>query len=106
MLIWVPTAEVAAGLDGLPGVDVEVVAPDGAPLPPSADRVEFYVPPFFPGPPGIAAMGQMPRLAVVQSLTAGVDRLLPGLPAGGTLCNARGVHDASTAGWVVRSEEH
>ena len=51
MLIWVPTAEVAAGLDGLPGVDVEVVAPDGAPLPASADRVEFYVPPFFPGPP-------------------------------------------------------
>jgi phosphoglycerate dehydrogenase-like enzyme len=46
-------------------------------------------------------MGQMPRLAVVQALTAGVDRLLPGLPAGVTLCNARGVHDASTAEWVV-----
>ena len=43
----------------------------------------------------------MPRLAVVQALTAGVDRLLPGLPAGVTLCNARGVHDASTAEWVV-----
>src|SRR3984957_6506248 len=101
MLIWVPTAAVAAGLDGLPGADVQVVAPDGAPLPPSVVQVEFYVPPFFPGPPGIAAMGQMPRLAVVQALTAGVDRLLPGLPAGVTLCNARGVPDASTAEWVV-----
>ena len=101
MLIWVPTAEVAAGLDGLPGADVEVVAPDGAPLPASADRVEFYVPAFFPGPAGIAAMRQMPRLAVVQTLTAGVDRLLGDLPAGVTLCNARGVHDASTAEWVV-----
>ena len=101
MLIWVPTAEVAAGLDGLPGVDVEVVAPDGAPLPASAGRVEFYVPPFFPGPAGIAAMREMPRLAVVQTLTAGVDRLLGDLPAGVTLCNARGVHDASTAEWVV-----
>ena len=101
MLIWVPTAEVAAGLDGLPGADVEVVAPDGAPLPASADLVEFYVPPFFPGPPGIEAMHQMPRLAVVQTLTAGVDRLLGDLPAGVTLCNARGVHDASTAEWVV-----
>ncbi len=100
-LIWVPTAEVAAGLDGLDGAEVEVVAPDGAPLPPSAARVEFYVPPFFPRPPGIAAMGQMPRLAVVQTLTAGVDRLLAGLPAGVTLCNARGAHDASTAEWVV-----
>ncbi len=101
MLIWVPTAEVAAGLDGLPGADVEVVAPDGAPLPPSVDQVEFYVPPFFPSPPGIAAMREMPRLAVVQTLTAGVDRLLADLPAGVTLCNARGVHDASTAEWVV-----
>ena len=72
-----------------------------SPLPPSVDQVEFYVPPFFPGPPGIAAMGQMPRLAVVQALTAGVDRLLPGLPPGVTLCNARGVHDASTAEWVL-----
>ena len=52
MLIWVPTAEVAAGLDGLPGADVEVVAPDGAPLPSSAGQVEFYVPPFFPGAAG------------------------------------------------------
>ena len=101
MLIWVPTAEVAAGLDRLPGADVEVVAPGGAGLPASADRVEFYVPPFFPGPSGIAAMHQMPRLAVVQTLTAGVDRLLGDLPAGVTLCNARGVHDASTAEWVV-----
>ena len=39
------------GLDGLPGADVEVVAPDGAPLPSGAGQVEFYVPPFFPGPP-------------------------------------------------------
>jgi phosphoglycerate dehydrogenase-like enzyme len=101
MLIWVPTAEVAAGLDGLPGADVEVVAPDGTPLPPSADQVVFYVPPFFPGPPGIVAMRAMPRLAVVQTLTAGVDRLLADLPPGVTLCNARGVHDASTAEWVV-----
>ena len=101
MLMWVPTAEVAAGLDGLPGADVEVVAPDGAPLPPSADQVVFYVPPFFPRPPGIAAMREMPQLAVVQTLTAGVDRLLASLPPRVTLCNARGVHDASTAEWVV-----
>src|ERR1700722_19456323 len=100
MLIWVPTAEGAAGLDGLPGADVQVVVPDGAPLPPSVVQVEFYVPPFFPSVPGIAAMREMPRLAVVQTLTAGVDRLLPGLPPGVTLCNARGVRDASTAEWV------
>jgi phosphoglycerate dehydrogenase-like enzyme len=38
---------------------------------------------------------------VVQTLTAGVDRFLPLIPPGVTLCNARGVHDASTAEWVV-----
>ena len=99
--IWVPTAEVAAALDGVPGADVEVVTPDGAPLPLSVSRVEFYVAPFFPTRPATVAMREMPRLAVVQTLTAGVDRLLAELPAGVTLCNARGVHDASTAEWVV-----
>ena len=58
MLIWVPTDEVAAGLDGLPGAYVEVVAPDGAPLPPSVDQVVFYVPPFFPSPPGSRQCGR------------------------------------------------
>ena len=100
--IWVPTADIAAALDGLPGAPgVEVVAPDGAPLPASAGQVEFYVPPFFPAPPAVAAISQLPKLAVVQALTAGVDRLRPAVPAGVTLCNARGVHDASTAEWVV-----
>jgi phosphoglycerate dehydrogenase-like enzyme len=100
--IWVPTAEIAAALDGLPGTPgVEVVAPAGAALPASAGQVEFYVPPFFPAPPAVAAISQLPKLAVVQALTAGVDRLRPAIRAGVTLCNARGVHDASTAEWVV-----
>ena len=77
MLIWVPTAEVAAGLDGLPGADVEVVAPDGAPLPSSVDQVVFYVPPFFPLPPGIAAM----RRDAAARRGADADR--PGGPTAG-----------------------
>ena len=38
---------------------------------------------------------------MVQALTAGADGLLPYFPPGVTLCNARGVHDSSTAEWVV-----
>jgi phosphoglycerate dehydrogenase-like enzyme len=38
---------------------------------------------------------------VVQTLTAGFDRIRPHVPAGAVLCNARGVHDASTAEWAV-----
>src|ERR1035437_2865536 len=105
MLIWVPTAEAAAALDGVAGpgtpVDLEQVAPGGKPLPASAAQVELYVPPFFPGQPAIAAMLQMPRLSVVQALTAGVAPLLAELPDGVTLCNARGAPDASTSEWVV-----
>jgi phosphoglycerate dehydrogenase-like enzyme len=100
-LIWVPTEPVAQALADLDGARVEVVAPDGAPLPPSAAEVEFYVPPFFPAPAAAAAMAQMPKLRVVQTMTAGFDRVRPHVPAGAVLCNARGVHDASTAEWVV-----
>jgi len=51
VLFWVPVPEIAAALDDLPGATVQVVSPDGGPLPASADEVEFYVPPFFPHRP-------------------------------------------------------
>jgi phosphoglycerate dehydrogenase-like enzyme len=101
MLIWVPVQPVADALAGLDGASVEVVTPDGDGLPASAAQVEFYVPPFFPAPEAVSAMAQMPRLRVVQTLTAGFDRVRPHVPAGAVLCNARGVHDASTAEWVL-----
>ena len=101
MLFWVPVPELAAALEDLHGATVRVVSPDGGPLPAGADEVAFYVPPFFPPQPAIEAIAQMPRLRVVQALTAGVDRLLSYVRPGVTLCNARGVHDASTAEWVV-----
>lgn len=102
MLVWVPLELIVGALDGIDGITVEVVNPDdGADLPPSAADVAFYVPPLFPRPPAVAALASMPRLKVVQALTAGIDKLRPGIPAGAILCNARGVHDASTAEWVV-----
>jgi phosphoglycerate dehydrogenase-like enzyme len=111
VLIWVPADWVAAGLAGLPDAKVEIVAlgrdmgQTGAvgdiTVPASAAEVEFYVPSFFPSPAGSAVLDQMPRLKVVQTLTAGVDWLRPRLPPGVALCNARGAHDASTAEWVV-----
>jgi phosphoglycerate dehydrogenase-like enzyme len=107
VLTWVPTQEAADAVAGLPGVTAEIVDLDQASargdtgVPASAAQVEFYVPPFFPRQPAMAAIGQMPRLRVVQTSTAGIDRLLPFIPAGVTLCNARGVHDAGTAEWIV-----
>jgi phosphoglycerate dehydrogenase-like enzyme len=101
MLVWVPVQVIADALAGLDDVAVEVVAPDGRPLPETAAEVEFYVPPFFPPPEAVTAMAQMPGLRVVQTLTAGFDRVRPHVPAGAVLCNARGVHDASTSEWVL-----
>ncbi len=101
VVIWVPTEPVARALTGLAGASVEVRVPDGGDLPASAAEVEFYVPPFFPRPAAMAAMARMPKLKVVQTLTAGFEAVRPYVPAGAVLCNARGVHDASTAEWVV-----
>jgi phosphoglycerate dehydrogenase-like enzyme len=107
VLTWMPTQQAADAVAGLPGVTAEIVdldqasAQGDASVPASAAQVEFYVPPFFPQHAAMAAMSQMPRLRVVQTSTAGIDRLLPFIPAGVTLCNARGVHDAGTAEWIV-----
>ncbi|MDR0345735.1 MAG: 2-hydroxyacid dehydrogenase [Nocardiopsaceae bacterium] len=101
MRIWVPTAEVAQALAGLPEGAVDVV-PGGGPLPAGSGEVGFYVPSFFPDPPAVGeVLRRLPALRVVQTLTAGVDKLQPYIPPGVTLCNARGAHDASTAEWVV-----
>jgi phosphoglycerate dehydrogenase-like enzyme len=63
----------------------------------SLARAAVYVPPYMSAPHTIELIEQMPRLRVVQTLTAGVDNVWPHLRAGVTLCNAAGVHDASTA---------
>lgn len=59
--------------------------------------IEFYVPAYMGPLSTFSAMAQMPRLQVVQLLTAGYDSAVAHLPAGVRLCNAAGVHDASTA---------
>src|SRR5260370_1629219 len=93
-------------MTGLPGTRVEIadtgaVGAHGWGLPGGVAEVEFYVPPFFGSEAEGRVMALMPRLRVVQRLTAGVDRLRRHVPAGAVLCNARGAHDAATAEWVV-----
>ena len=43
----------------------------------------------------------LPRLRLVQLLTAGAERFVGKLPDGVLLCNARGAHTPSTAEWAV-----
>ena len=49
------------------------------------------------GARAVEPISKMTSLQVIQSPNAGVDDLLEILPPGVTLCNAKGVHDASTA---------
>src|SRR5690606_23736417 len=69
--------------------------------PPGVEEVEFYVTPYTFAKEPLRLMAKMPRLQVVQTLTAGYEHILPYLPTGVTLCNAGRLHDTSTAELAV-----
>ncbi len=81
----------------------EDVRPAKPPLPlvDDLDRVVFYVPRYMGPVSDLELISRMPNLKVVQLLTAGFDNALRYVPRGVTLCNAGGVHDASTAELAV-----
>ena len=74
---------------------------DPDPEPGALGGVEVFVPPYTASAEDLGLMARMPALRVVQTLTAGVDNLMAQLPDGVVLCNASGVHDASTAELAV-----
>jgi len=96
--VWIAHQEGRELLGTLPaGVEVEVCA-DAVTLPSDPAEVRFWVPPFS------QAAGLLPKLTglrVVQLLSAGADKWAGQVPAGVELCDARGVHDASVAEWVL-----
>jgi phosphoglycerate dehydrogenase-like enzyme len=89
--------QLVGAVDGL-----TVVTWDGSgPEPPHLAETELLVgsytrPALSPG-----QLAGLPRLRVLQVLSAGVDSWLQVLPPGVTLCNGRGVHGPSTAELAV-----
>ena len=67
------------------------------PEPEILSSIQFYVPPYMAGARALEPISRMSSLEVIQSPNAGVDDLLEILPPGVTLCNAKGVHEVSTA---------
>ncbi|HEY9412596.1 MAG TPA: 2-hydroxyacid dehydrogenase [Jiangellaceae bacterium] len=92
--------------ESLPAVpdDLDVEVWDGVGALPSDDaleRIGFYVMPYTFAPMTAEVIRRLPNVSAVQTLTAGYEHVVPYLPDGVTLCNARGVHDSSTAELAV-----
>src|SRR5215211_1383060 len=104
-VVWLPYASVEEAeqrLGGIPdGLHVDCFRADGDNWPDTVADVEFYVLPYMKGEEVLDRVGEMSRLRVIQTLTAGVENFLPYVPQGVVLCNAAGVHDASTAELAV-----
>jgi phosphoglycerate dehydrogenase-like enzyme len=61
------------------------------------DDVRFVVPAY-----GVEVdLDALPRLEVVQLLSAGAEWMVDRVPSGVTLCNARGARDRAMAEWVI-----
>ncbi|MFI5751778.1 2-hydroxyacid dehydrogenase [Streptomyces sp. NPDC051644] len=97
--VWLPFR--ADEIEGLPeGLNYHFW--DGAQdYPADPADCAFYVVPYMKGSEiTVPPLAGMTQVKIVQTLSAGIDHVEPGLgllPAGVRLCNAKGVHEASTA---------
>ncbi len=74
---------------------------DGVPTASMLERITFYVPQYMGGRRALEPARDMPNLRVLQVPNAGYDDAADYLRPGMVLCNARGVHDESTAELAV-----
>ncbi|NYV75847.1 2-hydroxyacid dehydrogenase [Streptomyces sp. UH6] len=97
--VWLPYRE--DELEGLPEGPVYRFWNGEGEYPADPAACDFYVVPYLKaGAVTTRPMREMTSVRVVQTLSAGIDHVEPGLaalPDGVQVCNARGVHDASTA---------
>ncbi|MEV7051321.1 2-hydroxyacid dehydrogenase [Streptomyces anulatus] len=97
--VWLPYP--AEEIDGLPE-GLNYLFWDGEPdYPGDPADCAYYVVPYLKGPEiAVRPLASMSAVQVVQTLSAGIDHVEPGLAllhSGVRLCNAKGVHEASTA---------
>ncbi|MEU6024893.1 2-hydroxyacid dehydrogenase [Micromonospora sp. NPDC047134] len=101
MKVWIPHETGHDLLGELPPEVIVETMSDPDRLPSPTAGVRFWVPPFLAPAAATTLLRELPDLAVVQLLSAGADPWIGRIPPGVLLCDARGVHDPSTAEWVV-----
>ncbi len=94
-LVTMPDASWVADTGEISGL--EMVTWDVHEPHPRADEIAVVVPPYLDPHQRLDLFGTLPKLELVQLLTAGYDNVTPHLPPGVTLCSGGGIHDASTA---------
>lgn len=100
MQLWLYDGPDRSAVGELPDeVEVRVVPEDG-PLPEGFRDVELLLAPSG-SRPILDALPALGKLRVIQSNLAGVDWLLPHVPADVTVCSARGARDVPVAEWVL-----
>lgn len=98
--IWIPESTPEAERDRLAALAEIRLFPGEGPLPPGDRRADLLVA-VGPRPRILEVARQLDGLRVIQTMSAGVDRLVEEIPPGVTLCDAAGVHDVAVAEWVV-----
>ncbi|MFE3659199.1 2-hydroxyacid dehydrogenase [Streptomyces sp. NPDC059165] len=101
--VWLPIP--ADEIEGLPAPAASglnyLFWDGGRTFPADPAHCAFYVVPYMKGTEvAVRPLSRMANVRVVQTLSAGIDHVEPGLgslSAGVLLCNAKGVHEASTA---------
>ena len=98
--VLVPEDEGRVALAGLGDVRPVVYDPAGA-MPADAAEAEVLVVSYGDVKGTLAAMREMPKLRLVQTLSAGTDQWQGRLPDGVSLSNCRGAHGGATAEWAI-----
>ena len=101
MLVWIAHEQGRALLGEVPATVELEVCEDVRRLPSDPAVVRLWVPPFSSGARPAGLLPRLSSLQVVQLLSAGADAWVGQVPDGVSLCDARGVHDASTSEWVL-----
>ena len=100
MNLWIPERSGSDAIGDLPeGVSLQIV-PRGGEVPPGLIDAEFLVL-TSRDRRALELLARMSSLRVIQTISAGVDWVLPLVPSGVTLCDAGGSRNTAVAEWVL-----